>query len=492
MRASLVRCLVLGAVLAGSGACGSAPPTAEDFPSFRAAALAALGGDVETLAFRGSGWDACLGQAWSVAEGWARWELTGYERVIDYAAGTSTQTAMRRAGLDADRVGGCGAQVNAAPSRQQSVVRAGASFADGLPITLTPHGVFRLAATSQPAVARSADGYTLTFDVPGDTVTHAVVADYDADHLPRRIRTWIDDPVLGDMEVAADLDGFRDFGGVTFPGTLEVTQGGHTTLALTVDGVEAGVAPPEIATAPARGGGARGGGAGGRGTASGPAYAELGNGVYVMLGAYQGVAVEFDDFAVVVDGMQNDARTAEIIRLTHERMPGKPIRFAVNTHSHFDHASGLRQYAAEGATILTHETNVPFFQAALSAPRTLTVARIEPARVEADVQAVTGRRVIEDASGQRLELIPLGPSPHAADMLVAWLPAIRTIVESDLLQPWINPVFAGDGPGPHPYLTYLHDELEREQPDYEWIVSVHTPPEPPRTPRSVLDEAVGR
>jgi len=489
MRVSFVRCVVVGAVMVAA-ACSPASP-AEDFPTFRAAALAALGGDVETLAFRASGWDACLGQAWSVTEGWARWELTGYERVVDYGAGISTQNAMRRAGLDADRVGGCGAQVNASPSRQQTLIRAGASFVDGLPITLTPHGILRLAATSRPDVARDGDGYTLRFDVPGDPVTHAVVAEYDADHLPRRIRTWIDDPVLGDMDVVAELGAFRDFGGVTFPGTLTVTQGGHVTLALTIDGVEAGVAPPEIGPARAPGG-ARGGGPGSQGVANSPAYAEIGKGVYVMLGAYQGVAVEFDDFAVVIDGMQNDARTAEIIRLTHEVMPGKPIRFAVNTHSHFDHASGLRQYAAEGATILTRDTNVPFFRAALSTPRTLNAARIEPAEVEADVQGVSERHVIDDGSGQRLELIPLEPSPHAADMLVAWLPASRTIVESDLLQPWINPVFAGDGPGPHPYLTYLHDELEREQPDYEWLVSVHTPPEPPRTPRSVLDEAVER
>ena len=36
-------------------------------------------------------------------------------------------------------------------------------------------------------------------------------------------------------------------------------------------------------------------------------------------------------------------------------IPNKPIRYVVNTHAHFDHASGLAPIAAEGITIITHE-----------------------------------------------------------------------------------------------------------------------------------------
>ena len=34
-------------------------------------------------------------------------------------------------------------------------------------------------------------------------------------------------------------------------------------------------------------------------------------------------------------------------------VPNKPIKYLVNTHHHFDHAGGVRTYAAEGATIVT-------------------------------------------------------------------------------------------------------------------------------------------
>jgi glyoxylase-like metal-dependent hydrolase (beta-lactamase superfamily II) len=446
-------------------------------------ALEVLGGDVTTLAYSGEGWDACLGQAWAVSDGWARWELTDYRRVIDYQTGTSVQNAMRRAGLDPDRVGGCGAQVDATASPQQSAIRADAPFADKLPIWLTPHGFLKLAGSGEPAVEPSDEGWSVAVPVTSGGVTHRVVADYSAEYLPLRIGTWIDDPIFGDMSVTAEFSAWRYFDGLRFPSGISLAQGGLETLVLSIDSVTAGVASPEIG--PARTFGVGGGG-------DGPSPIEIGDGILVMTGAYQGVAVEFDDYVVVIDGMQSDTRTREIIRLTHEAIPGKPIRYAVNTHSHFDHASGLRQYAAEGATILTHELNAFFFAAALANARTLNPDPTEPSRVEADVQGIKERFVLTDASGQRLEIVPLEPSPHAADMLIVWLPTIATVVESDLLQPWINPIFAGDGDGPHPYLVYLADELERNDLDVEQFVPIHTPPEPPTMPRSALDEAVGR
>jgi len=67
-----------------------------DAASVLKAASTAMGADnLKTLEFGGNGWDGCLGQAWSVADGvWARWELRDYNRVIDYEAGNSRHTAQ--------------------------------------------------------------------------------------------------------------------------------------------------------------------------------------------------------------------------------------------------------------------------------------------------------------------------------------------------------------------------------------------------------------
>lgn len=475
--------ILLLAVYAPPGAAQTAAPP---LAAFLEQAEQALGGDIERLEFTGQGWEACLGQPWSVREGWARWEITDYRRVIDFSAPASSQSAMRRAGLDPGKLGGCGAQPDAAPSRQQSFVGPASSWEQQLALWLTPPGFLRLAAGQGGELRREGEGYVLTFEVEHGGVTYPFEGRFGADFLPRRIITALDDPVFGDMPVEAEFADYRDFGALRFPANLEIAQGGFPVLALEID--SAGLAAESPEAPPARQGG---GGGPGQGQAEAPPYSEAGEGVFVMHGAYQAVAVEFADFAVVIDGMQNEARTREVIDLTHQAIPGKPIRYAVITHAHFDHASGLRHFVAEGATLLTHESNADFFQRALSRPRTLNSAAEDGGGQPVRVQDVGESHVIEDGT-QRLELHHLKGSLHADDMLIAYLPGPGLVVESDLLQPWINPVFGGGRDTPHPYLVHLADELARLGIDYQAFVPVHRPPQPPLMPRSALTEAVER
>jgi glyoxylase-like metal-dependent hydrolase (beta-lactamase superfamily II) len=465
------------------------------FADLRAAALKALGGqDVGTLEFRGSGWDACLGQAWKITEGWARWEVQEYRRVLDYGAATSLQTARRRAAMDAERIGGCGAQPDAAFTAQQTSVTADASWVDQLPIWLTPHGFLALGAQSMPAVERNGRGLKVALPVTRGGIRYTLNGYYGRDYLLERIETWIDDPVYGDMKVEARFGDYRDFGGVRFPASIVYNQGGFTTLNLMVDSVvpntQASATPAPRVAAGRRPAAAAPAGPPAPVAAAEPPFYEIADGIFVFSGAYQGVAIEFDDFSVLIDGMQSDARVRDLVRLTREAIPNKPIRYAVNTHSHFDHAAGLRLLAAEGATVLTHDTNRRFFEWALNVPRTLTSERTAARPVV--VQGIRGRHVISDGSGKSIELHALQGGLHAADMLIAYLPKARAIVESDLLQPWINPVFGGGRTGPHPYLAYLFAELERLKLDYDQFVPIHRPPAPPTMKKADLLSAVGR
>lgn len=472
--------------LAAAGLGGTAFAQELGFTQFQARALEALGGSVDRIEYTGEGWDACLGQAWKVGEGWARWEITDYKRVIDYPAGESLQSATRRAAMDAGKVGGCGAQPGAAAVPQQSSITPQTRWVDQLPMWLTPHGFLALGDKNGPTVTAERRAYKVTYPVIADGARYELTGHYDRDYLLTRIETKIDDPVFGDMLVEAEFDDYKDFGGVKFPASLVVKQGGHAVLDLAIDGVvpntqTSAAAPPR----PAR--------AGGGGPPAGPAeppYYEIGDGVFVFSGAYQGVAVELDTFIVLIDGMQSDAKVEEMIGLIRQAIPNKPIRYAVNTHSHFDHASGLRRLAADGAIVLTQAQNVRFFEQALNTPRTLFGG---PARAPtAIVQGVDQRYVIADDSGTTVELHKLNGSQHADDMLIAYIPSVKTIVESDLLQPWINPVFGGGREGPHPYLVYLYDELERLGLDYTQFVPIHRPGTPPTMDKAALLEAVGR
>jgi glyoxylase-like metal-dependent hydrolase (beta-lactamase superfamily II) len=463
------------------------------------AATAALGAEnLKTVEFSGNGWDACLGQAWSVNDGrWARWELRDYNRIIDFDATASRHTAQQRAGMDAHALGGCGAAPGAMARAQQSNISGTSPWPQQLQIWLTPYGFIRLAGQNNPTAETQKTGgraiNVVSFNVPRGNTTYRMRGYLNSDNLVEKIETWIDDPIFGDMLVEAEFTGYRNFDGLRFPGRILHKQGGLGIFELTVDKVipnsTTSTAPPQAAGGQRGGGGGGAGGGGGRGAApAAPAspLTELAPGVFVLDGGYQAVAVAFNDYSVVIDGMQNEARTRAVIEQTKKAIPGKPIRYVVVTHSHFDHMTGLRDFVGEGATIITHEINTKFLERALGTPRTLGAEPDARKGAAPKVMGVGDRYVLTDGK-QTVELHRIRGHVHADDMLVAYIPGARTIVESDLVQPWISPQFTS-----MPYLTHLANELDRLKLNYDSFVSIHRPTPPPVVTREAFLAAIGR
>jgi len=451
----------------------------------RTRAIAALGADAQQLEFTADGWEACLGQPWNISDGWARWSLNDYRRVMDYNAGASLQTATRQAAMDPDRIGGCGAQPGAAPAPQQSSISATSPWSSQLLMWMTPHGLLKLATDNAASVTDTADGYEVTFTFTQNAVSYPVSALYSKDGQLQVTQTRIDNSVFGDMLVETRFGPYNDFAGVRFPSSIEQLQGGYTVLSLTIINVD----PASTASAqlPPRQGGA--GGGGGAQPVVEPSVTALTDDILVSNGAYQAVIVNQPEGLVIIDGLQSDERSAEIIAQAKAAFPGKDINYVISTHNHFDHASGLRDFVAEGATIITHMINAEFFETALSVPRTLEHqdAQNRPVKVLG-----IGDYFSIGSGDQQIEIYKLEGSLHADDMLIAYLPGISTIVEADLLQPWINPVFGGGRDGPHPFLVYLADELERLELPYTQFIPIHRPPQPPTMQRSELLQATGR
>jgi glyoxylase-like metal-dependent hydrolase (beta-lactamase superfamily II) len=99
------------------------------------------------------------------------------------------------------------------------------------------------------------------------------------------------------------------------------------------------------------------------------------------------------------------------------------------THHHGDHIGGLRSFIAEGATVVTTPGNRKVVETMAGAvqndrltknPRKAQIALIE-----------NGKRVFTDGS-QTVELIDIGPNPHAREMVVAYLPQQRVVFQGDL------------------------------------------------------------
>src|SRR5688572_23714647 len=171
--------VALGALLAGCQG-DSAKPAIGTAAELQTAALTAMHADTVTrLEFTAAGWEGCLGQPWNINEGWARWELTDYRRVIDYNTIASLQTAQRRAAMDPDKIGGCGAQPGAEPVPQQSTVTSASSWANQLSLWLTPQGFLQLMAQNETTITETDEGWTASFTTSQNGVAYPVTGFFD-------------------------------------------------------------------------------------------------------------------------------------------------------------------------------------------------------------------------------------------------------------------------------------------------------------------------
>src|SRR5215472_7488609 len=80
---------------------------AQDARGVLQAAMRAMGaGNVKTIQYSGTGWNAAVGQSFSPQEDWPRFEITRYARTIDYDANSSREELTRRQGANPPRGGG--------------------------------------------------------------------------------------------------------------------------------------------------------------------------------------------------------------------------------------------------------------------------------------------------------------------------------------------------------------------------------------------------
>lgn len=70
---------------------------------------------------------------------------------------------------------------------------------------------------------------------------------------------------------------------------------------------------------------------------------EIADGVYLRGGGpANSYMVEFDDLVAVFEAPGNEERSLAVIEEIVSLAPGKPIRWVIATHPHFDHIGGLR------------------------------------------------------------------------------------------------------------------------------------------------------
>jgi glyoxylase-like metal-dependent hydrolase (beta-lactamase superfamily II) len=400
---------------------------------------------------------------------WPRFIVRSYTAVIDYDT-----PAMR---VEAVRIQD---HPDAAEQRQvqavsgshawnvagENAVAAPTAVTDRLAqIWATPHGFLKAATAnaSTATVANEAVGgrkmTRVTFTAHGKHKVSGLINDQ---NFVERVEMSLDNPVTGDTPVVTTFTDYKDFGGVKFPSRLVQQQGGFPTLELTIAAVQPNAAVDLPVPAAVQ-------------SAAAPAVKaetqKLGEGVwYVAGGSHHSVAVEFPDYVAVIEGPQNEARSVAVIDEVKKAAPNKPIRYVINTHHHFDHSGGLRTFAAEGATIVTHAMNRPFYEKAYAAPRTLNPDKLAQAKKTAKFETVTDKKVLS-GGGRTLELHHVRGNPHNDAILMAYLPKERLLIEVDLYAPP-----AGSAPLPaiaRTFATNLYDNVQRLKLEVDKVVPLH-------------------
>ena len=216
---------------------------------------------------------------------------------------------------------------------------------------------------------------------------------------------------------------------------------------------------------------------------------QLADGVYLLGGGpANSYMIEFRDFVAVFEAPGNEERSLAVIEEIAKLAPGKPIRWLISTHPHFDHIGGLRTYLHIGATIVAHMKNIPFLNRDVLSyePRTVApdiVSRWPPTEVAEgyNYEAVQENYVITD-NERILRVYYVQPLRHVEGMLMAYLPRERIVFQADLFDTHEPPKAAQ-----LPAMQSLATQVQRMQLDVATLAPVHGPPVPWSTLESALE-----
>jgi glyoxylase-like metal-dependent hydrolase (beta-lactamase superfamily II) len=142
--------------------------------------------------------------------------------------------------------------------------------------------------------------------------------------------------------------------------------------------------------------------------------------------------VGFKDHVVLVEAPLGDERSEAVMAAVKETLAGKPIKYVVPTHFHYDHTPGLRAYMAAGATIVTTQGNKAFLERLAAAPHTVRPDALARAPRPPAIETFSRKRVFTDGT-TTLELHDIGPNAHVAEAVVAYLPGPKIAFQSDLV-----------------------------------------------------------
>src|SRR5262249_21692863 len=227
-----------------------------------------------------------------------------------------------------------------------------------------------------------------------------------------------------DLPIEVRYLNYRDFGGVKFPTKIQQIAAGFPILELTVTDVRPNAAvdiqvPDNVRATP-------------------EPYARatsqmVADGVWFLSGGtHNSALIEMKDHLILVESPINDQRALAVLAEVKSLVPGKPIRYLVNTHH--DHL------AKAGRT--------------------------------AKVESVRDQRVLTDGA-RTVEIRHIAGNLHHDGLIMVYLPKEKVLIEADAytpLPPNATPPSAADA---NPYSVNLVDNLKKQNLDVEQVLPLH-------------------